>query len=1251
MKENTTMDSDNSWDLQTQIEWLNQKVDAFIQQAEYNQAIQLCLETYQYSSQILEEHPDVAIGIFVLCLDKLGELYQLTENYSEAELCYLKVLELRSQVLGEEHPHVAVTLNNLASLSETQENSAEAEAYYFKALEISLKNWEDDHFWILALLEKIVSLCLLTRDFECLDASIDNIIEWFAKTANSFIQSAELESAIQLYNFLGHLSRQILEENHPNAIKPFVISLSSLAELYQTAKNYSEAESYYQRILEIRRQAQGEEHFDVAATLVSLASLYEEMENPIEAENYYLQALEIYQKDSGNDHPEVATIYNNLVKMHVLTGNFKGLGALMDTMFDSIGIFPEGGPFENIIATLSQASKLVKEGQYTQALKIAKEGERKFQDFLEEHSNLEENIISMFGNLMVMYDQLLGMIYMSLGNYSEGIPLLQHAIDIQRKLNSDDSPLDGSNTLFAKALNYLAGAYYATGNIDQAIQLNEEAIMVMEKAASLFLDQAGSTVFGEAAAETLSTLESGESIAETLISVDATVADIRNSLSLLYGSNGEYDKAHEMIECTIQAYEKNGLKSSQYYALALSNLGCLYLLSGDFKAAEEFTSRAMNLYIELNLVKHPNFLIVASNWAELLRKRGACLEASVMLGGFLIVGVKKASESKSNSFRELIPILRAMALVSAALGLHDEDKSLALLKQVEDSDYAILSQIISVSSEQQTLNYLRKSRFNLVLCLSLLLEQLFDSSTAIREGFEIVLRRKGFLVESLSFQRSEILQGSRPDLAVDLQALSDLRTRIAQATLAGKVTGSEEDDRRLLADWNTQRDRLEAELARQIPEVNLARKLQDFEKSLIVKALPKDAVLVEFISFEVFDFKAVAAKGEKEWKPDHYMAFVLSAETPDQIHLVDLGEVDAVDQMIATFRTFLTREKEDADRFGRAESPLSEPLIENGHELRATIFDPLLPAIGRCKRLFLAPDGDLSRLPFEVLPAKDGQYLIDHYTISYFSSGRDVLRIGAPSTGEPTPPIVVADPDFDLGNALSSASGSEKRSVSKTAAQVRDRTRQSHDWDRGMHFGPLAGTRLEGERIGQLLGVKPWLDADVRETPLKACRSPQILHIATHGFFLPNQKHNPNEDHLNTFGMISSSSNGAMERLSANRLENPLLRSGLALAGANTWLKDGALPEDAEDAILTAEDVTGMNLLSTEMVVLSACETGLGEVQTGEGVFGLRRAFVLAGAKTLVMSLWKVPDRQTQMLMEDFYERILAGHPRSEALR
>jgi len=221
---------------------------------------------------------------------------------------------------------------------------------------------------------------------------------------------------------------------------------------------------------------------------------------------------------------------------------------------------------------------------------------------------------------------------------------------------------------------------------------------------------------------------------------------------------------------------------------------------------------------------------------------------------------------------------------------------------------------------------------------------------------------------------------------------------------------------------------------------------------------------------------------------------------------------------------------------------------------------------------------------------------------------------------------VAADPDFDL-----SGRGADDGDLPRTRELDRS----------GLSFGRLPGTHDEGLHIATLLGVEPWLENAVLERPLKASRSPRVLHLSTHGFFLPDRE--PEDG--------AAGSRSGSGRLRGSAMANPLLRSGLALAGANTWLGEGSPPADAEDGILTAEDVTGLDLLATELVVLSACETGLGEVRRGEGVFGLRRAFALAGARTLVMSLWKVPDRQTQELMEDMYGRLRSGTPRAEALR
>jgi CHAT domain-containing protein len=165
--------------------------------------------------------------------------------------------------------------------------------------------------------------------------------------------------------------------------------------------------------------------------------------------------------------------------------------------------------------------------------------------------------------------------------------------------------------------------------------------------------------------------------------------------------------------------------------------------------------------------------------------------------------------------------------------------------------------------------------------------------------------------------------------------------------------------------------------------------------------------------------------------------------------------------------------------------------------------------------------------------------------------------------------------------------------------------------------------------------------------------SPRILHIATHGFFLPDQESDAGKVMLEDESTIlrDKTHGSRLERFMKRHVENPLLRSGLALAGVNTWIQEGSVPPKAEDGILTAEDVSGLDLSDTELVVLSACETGMGEVHAGEGVFGLQRSFVLAGVRTLVMSLWKVPDWRTQELMQDFYGHFDEGYPCSDALR
>jgi hypothetical protein len=253
----------------------------------------------------------------------------------------------------------------------------------------------------------------------------------------------------------------------------------------------------------------------------------------------------------------------------------------------------------------------------------------------------------------------------------------------------------------------------------------------------------------------------------------------------------------------------------------------------------------------------------------------------------------------------------------------------------------------------------------------------------------------------------------------------------------------------------------------------------------------------------------------------------------------------------------------------------------------------------------------------------------------------------------------------------------------------------------GSTFERTKGTRFLGEGVAKLLGVSPYLDKEALASRLTSCQSPEVLLIATHGLF---SREVQLQDYLNlTLALLTCPNGQEAKLLQKNRKlldktllevmeqaaailaergnqntadwlrnfapqvaaiidestqqtpiqnpEDPMLRSALAFAGANTWLQGKTLSHEAGKGLVFAQDVAALDLWATELAVLSACQTGIGDIKIGEGVFGLRRAFAVAGAKTLVMSLWSVPDRATALLMQRFFTNLRQGLGRADALQ
>jgi tetratricopeptide (TPR) repeat protein len=704
-----------------------------------------------------------------------------------------------------------------------------------------------------------------------------------------------------------------------------------------------------------------------------------------------------------------------------------------------------------------------------------------------------------------------------------------------------------------------------------------------------------------------------------------------NNVAHFYCKFGNYQEAGSLFNEAADIVRATFGEGHLDYAISLNNLGWLDYLQGDYTAAETRFQRAFQIRENQLDADHPLVAQSLNNLGAIMREKGDLAAAQDYYRRAL--GIYR--QTLGDGHPDVAIALNNLALAAAAGG--NTTQALDRMCDVAAIVDGIICEIFSIASERRRLAYVEQIKWHVDSFLSLMVDPQSSSESLVGVGLDFVLRRKGIVIDALTAQRDTILSEEDEELEASLREFSTLRSQIAEKTFAGPGTQDIELHLQLLAAWNEQKERLESEIARLIPGLDFTQSMADVGLQSIANALPDGSALIEFIRFHRFDFHALQADEASRWQPAQYLAFVLIAGRPEDLRIVDLGEADSIDQMILNFRASITGEDERRNfRLLRPVSTGAQPEIAT--QLSAALFEPLLLNLDDCRRLFLAPDGDLSRLPFEVLPLGNGRRVIDDFSISYLGTGRDLMRLGTTFTSHQDAPVVIADPNFDL--------------TSREIEQEEDAQsimRQSRDLERHvLHFDRLPGTRLEGEQVAALLGVEPWLGDAALEKRVKECRSPHILHIATHGFFLGDQKRKLNNMRS---GLMETNFNASDKMGYLSNLENPLLRSGLALAGANTWLNGEVLPPEAEDAILNGEDVVGLDLLDTELVVLSACETGLGDVRSGEGVFGLQRVFILAGARTLVMSLWKVPDQQTQELMVDFYQRILAGTPRAVALR
>ncbi|MEO1145548.1 MAG: tetratricopeptide repeat protein [Cyanobacteria bacterium J06638_22] len=964
---------------------------------------------------------------------------------------------------------------------------------------------------------------------------------------------------------------------------------------------YREAIPLAQQAIAIREEALGAEALPVADSLNQLGLLHRAQGNYSAAEPLYQRALAIREAGLGSDHPDVAESLNNLAVLYYTQGNYTAAIPLLER---SLSILESvlGEDHEAVGIALNNLAQLYEfQGDYFRA-------EQAFQrslPILEQTLGADHpNVASSLNNLAALYRLQ--------GNYAAAEPLYQQSLAIRLRVLGENHPD------VADSYNNLASMYIDQGNYDQAESLYQRAIAIEEA---------------------------------TVGPTHPDVAQTLNNLAELYRIQGDYSAAEPLYRQSLEIREAALGEAHPVIAYTLNNLATLYHAQGDDAAAIPLYERARQIFEGAIGRNHPFMATTLNNLGAMYAEQGEIATAEALYQAAIDILEATVGETHPRLADSLIN------LGSSAWVRGDRTEALASLGRAAEIQEQNLGLTLALGSEARRRAYISTLTFHTNMTVSLHLQEAVDQPEAAELALTTVLRRKGRVLDATTDSFRTLRQQVTPENQALLDELRVLETQ--RATLEFSSTVGQAGDR--LSTLETRAEELRNLLAQRSAEFR--RETQPITIAGVQQQIPTDAALVELVRYDTYNPR------QEGFGSPRYAAYVLFRDGAPR--WVDLGDAETLDAQVFAFRDALSNPDSNIQTIAR--------------ELDVQLMQPIRELVGDTPHLLISPDGTLNLIPFAALMDEGNAYLAERYTFTYLTSGRDLVRMQRDG-GAGQRSVLIANPDYDAGEIPPSPpyqggnqaqsppyeggfrgifqaatgeippsppyQGGDRTQSSPYQGELREISGQrSSDFGNLEAFAPLPGTQEELEAIAPLLPNPLLLQgATATEAALKQVENPNILHIATHGFFLQDQDclavPNARSGGREAYVTIESATETDCIPTPRN-VEDPLLRSGLVFAGVNQRTPS----QEVDDGVLTAQEVARMNLDGTQLVVLSACETGLGNVVNGEGVYGLRRAFVLAGAESQLMSLWQVDDFGTSTLMQGYYERITAGTGRSEALR
>ena len=1012
--------------------------------------------------------------------------------------------------------------------------------------------------------------------------------DWALTNAGNICR--EMKKNSQAENYFKK-SLEIIKKNVGELHQDYLKGLNNLGSLYEELGDYKSAEMYYKQASDISKKVLGEENIDYASSLNSLGFLYYSMGNFRAAEPYYKQALDTYKKVLGEEHIDYARSLSNLGLLYHSMGDFK---MAEQNYLEAIEIQKKviGEEHLDFEWSLTQLGILYSdmgyyksaEPYFIQALEIT------LKVLGQQHADYARKLTN------------LGILYSDMGNYKVAESYYQQSLDIQKIVLGPQHPdyaisLNSIGNIYTVICNYKA----AESCFKQGLEIQKKVLGVEHPHYAQSLNNLGVLYadMGNYKAAESCYYQSMEIRKKVLGEDHRDYAASLNNIGLLYADMGNYKAAESFYKQALEIQKKNLGEEHPDYSTSLTNLGVLFSDIGDYKSSEHCYIQAMEIIKKVLGQQHPDYARKLGNLGNLYFDMGDYKAAEPYYKQALEIQKKVLGEEHP----EYAWSLNNLGFLYSYLG--SQSSAEILLKESFEIRIGNLYKNFSwLSTQEKDVYWQQENNFynNMhSFCASSPLT--VPASSVLSYNASLV--SKSLLLEN-SIELDQVISNSSDQL------LKEQFTEMKQLRrLVNKMQSEGSDKKEIIQCYNQKADSLDKILVNKMGEyANAKRKFEITWKDVQANLLTTDAA-IEFARY--YDYKDSTYK---------YMALVVRPEFKYP-KLVKLSSELSIKNS--------SSQKEISELYN---------YVWRG-------IDSLLFGV---KTIYYSPVGELNNVSFSALMSETNNqsdssksnwsYLIDRYDLHQVTTTR-YLADGTLNKNDSLPLSIKLIGGVNYSDLPLSKDSIEKNETTEDFALQINLQNEVIDpkSNRGGKISYLKGSEIEVKEIAKTLKNSGWVTTisdgkNAGEYQFKQElkeKSPGVIHIATHGFAFPEKEINVENKFLmqeNTPYKIS---------------EDPMVRCGLMLSGANvSWSGDSKkmIETTGDDGILTAAEVSNLDLSNTKLVVLSACETGLGKIESSEGTFGLKRGFKLAGVDQMIVSLWKVPDTESMELMTLFYSDL-----------